>query len=40
MLFLKDKNFEEMAFPDKFCYGNGGFSEERLQKLTCRKYGY
>ena len=20
-LFLKDKHFEEMAFPDKFCYG-------------------
>jgi len=32
-MFLKDKHFEEMVFPDKFCFGNGGFSEERIQKL-------
>ena len=34
-----DTLFEELANPDKFLYGNGGFADtERDTKLTLRKY--
>ena len=36
---LTDTLFEELANPDKFPYGNGGFADtERDTKLTLRKY--
>ena len=35
---LTDKSFEEMAFPHKYPLGKGGFSEERKEKLTVRKF--
>ena len=36
---LTDTLFEELANPDKFPYGNGGFTDtERDTKLTLRKY--
>jgi len=35
---MTDPNFEAMFNPDKFCFGNGTFSNERPRKLTYRKY--
>ena len=35
---LSDKDFEEMAFPQKYPYGKGGFSGERCENLTMRRY--
>ena len=35
---MMDEHFEEMANPDKFCLGKGGFSTERPRKITYRKY--
>ena len=35
---LSDKDFEEMAFPQKYPYGKGGFSAERCENLTLRRY--
>ena len=35
---LSDKDFEEMAFPQKYPYGKGGFSTERCENLTMRRY--
>ena len=35
---LTDQSFEEMAFPHKYPLGKGGFSEERKEKLTIRKF--
>ena len=35
---LSDKDFEEMAFPQKYPYGKGGFSAERCENLTMRRY--
>ena len=35
---LTDQSFEEMAFPHKYPLGKGGFSEERKEKLTVRKF--
>ena len=36
---LTDKLFEELANPDKFPFGKGGFADtERDTKLTLRKY--
>jgi len=36
---LEDKFFEELAFPDKFPLGSGGFaSQKRRVRLTPRKY--
>ena len=35
---MNDPNFEAMFNPDKFCFGNGTFSNERPRKLTYRKY--
>ena len=35
---MTDEHFEEMANPDKFCLGTGGFSTERPRKITYRKY--
>ena len=35
---MTDSSFEAMFNPDKFCYGNGIFSNDRPRKLTYRKY--
>ena len=35
---MTDEKFEEMANPDKFCFGKGGFCTERPRKITYRKY--
>ena len=35
---MTDEKFEEMANPDKLCFGTGGFSTERPRKITYRKY--
>ncbi len=35
---LSDENFEELAHPDKYPYGNGGFSTSRKKPITLRKY--
>ena len=35
---LTDQSYEEMAFPHKYPLGKGGFSEERKEKLTIRKF--
>ena len=35
---LTDHLFEEMSFPHKYPTGRGGFSEEREEKLTIRKF--
>ena len=35
---LTDQSFEEMAFPHMYPLGKGGFSEERKEKLTVRKF--
>ena len=35
---LTDHLFEEMSFPHKYPTGRGGFSEERKEKLTIRKF--
>ena len=35
---LTDHLFEEMSFPHKYPTGRGGFSEERKEKLTVRKF--
>ena len=35
---LSDKDFEEMAFPQKYPYGKGGISAERCENLTMRRY--
>ena len=35
---LTDQSFEEMAFPHKYPLGKGGFSEERKEKVTIRKF--
>ena len=38
LFIMSDPQFELLCNPDKFCYGNGGFSKERSRKLTYRKY--
>ena len=38
MNVITDPNFEAISNPDKFPYGKGTFSNERLRKLTYRKY--
>ena len=38
LFIMSDPQFELLCNPDKFCYGNGGFSKERPRKLTYRKY--
>ena len=35
---MTDEHFEEMANPDKLCFGTGGSSTERPRKITYRKY--
>ena len=35
---MTDSNFEAMSNPDKFPFGTGTFSSERLKKLTYREY--
>ena len=35
---LSDKDFEEMAFSQKYPYGKGGFLAERCENLTMRRY--
>ena len=35
---MTNAKFEAMCNPEKFCYGDGGFSAERPRKLTYRKY--
>ena len=35
---LSDENFEEMAFPLLYPYGKGGFSNERCERITMRKF--
>ena len=35
---LTDANFEEMAFPHCFPYGDGGYSSDHLKRITIRKY--
>ena len=35
---MTDSKFEEMANPDKFCFGEGGYNTERPRKITYRKY--
>ena len=35
---MTDSSFEAMFNPDKFCYGDGIFSNDRPRKLTHRKY--
>ena len=35
---LTDELFEEMSFPHKYPNGKGGFSEERKEKITVRKF--
>ena len=36
--FYDNKKFEELSFPDKFSYGDGGYHTERETKLLWRKY--
>lgn len=36
--FLTDTNFEELANPSKYPFGQGGLSQERGKKITPRKY--
>ena len=38
MSIYTDKSFEVMSNPVEFCYGKGGFNNERPRKLTYRKY--
>ena len=35
---LTDQLFEEMSFPHKYPNGTGGFSQERKEKITVRKF--
>ena len=35
---LTDQLFEEMSFPHKYPNGKGGFSQERKEKITVRKF--
>ena len=35
---LTDELFEEMSFPHKYPNGKGGFSQERKEKITVRKF--
>ncbi len=35
---LSDKNFEELAHPDKYAHGNGAFSSSRPKSITLNKY--
>ena len=35
---LTDELFEEMSFPHKYPIGKGGFSQERKEKITVRKF--
>ena len=36
--FLTDEKFEELANPSKYPFGNGGLSQNRLIRITPRKY--
>ena len=36
--FVDDNKFEELSFPEKFCYGIGGYHSERATKLHWRRY--
>ena len=38
LFIMSDQQFELLCNPDKFCYGNGGFSKERTRKPTYRKH--
>ena len=35
---LSDEKYEEMAFPLLYPYGKGGFSEERCERISIRKF--
>ena len=35
---MSDHKFELMCNPDKFCFGKGGFGNERERKITYRRY--
>ena len=36
--FVDDNKFEELSFPEMFCYGIGGYHSERATKLHWRRY--
>lgn len=38
ILIMTDHHFEELCNPDKFCFGSGGFYENRPKNITLRKY--